>query len=78
MRLSARAPPSSRAARLLWAIRMQRAGILCIAISMCLALTVVTRFAIGTGWATATLTVLVVVIVGAWFVIPRSASESSD
>jgi hypothetical protein len=60
-----------RTARLSWAIRMQRSGIVCIAISMCLALTVVTRFAMSAGWATATLIVLVGVIAGAWFVVPR-------
>lgn len=60
-----------RAARLSWAIRMQRSGIVCIAMSMCLALTVVTRFAIGTSWAVATVAVLVFVIVGAWLFIPR-------
>jgi hypothetical protein len=60
-----------RTARLSWAIRMQRCGIVCIAISMCLALAVVVRFAVGTGWATATLIVLVGVMAAAWFIIPR-------
>jgi Family of unknown function (DUF6328) len=60
-----------RAARLYWAIRMQRCGIVCIAISMCVALAVVVRFAVGSAWATVTLIVLVAVIAGAWVVVPR-------
>jgi hypothetical protein len=61
-----------RAARLEWAIRMQRTGIVCIAVSMCLALTLVTRFAIGSGWAVATVVALGGLIVVTWIVVPRA------
>jgi hypothetical protein len=61
-----------RAARLGWAIRMQRSGIVCIALSMCLALTLVTRFAIGGGWAAVTVSALGGVIVVTWIVVPRA------
>ena len=66
-----------RAARLEWAIRMQRTGIVCIAVSMCLALTLVTRFAIGGGWAVATVIALGGVIVFTWVVVPRSGRAYS-
>jgi hypothetical protein len=67
-----------RAARLYWAIRMQRWGIVCLAISMCVALGVVVRFAVGTGWATVTLLVFVAVIAGAWFVVPRWTGPAGE
>jgi hypothetical protein len=66
-----------RAARLEWAIRMQRTGIVCIAVSMCLALMLVTRFAIGGGWAAATISALGGVIVVTWIVVPRSLGDTS-
>jgi hypothetical protein len=67
-----------RADRLTWAIRMQRCGIVCIAISMCLALAVVARFAIGSGWALAVVGALIFVIIGAWVVIPQIGSSEDE
>jgi hypothetical protein len=70
-------PRRSRSARLIWAIRLARLGLLLLAVSLLAAVALVTRFVFGGATATACTVVVAVSIVATWVALPLAAGGST-
>lgn len=71
-------PRSARSVRVTWAVRMTRAGLVFTAVALAAATYCVTRFVFANALAAWLTVALVIVIAGAWIVLPRWAAGRSD